>query len=242
MASSSPSRGVVSYTLLTGNTSPGSQFMASFRVGDNSSAKGSLHEYMLTEAEKGPKSQGQLVWDASHTSADSPFASVAQVILDVRPDRVKWAVGTSGFISIDPDHKTRYKHIKKLEIAAATGTRERDRLVQWDLLEVTFFCDGQGYFETFSSPCLPRVATAPPSHSRRGAHAEEEIKERGFQQFVEICPNDDNVTRVHVRGQVTLRANCSGGGRSELNADDLRGRVLVFTDLSRREHVELTNP
>jgi hypothetical protein len=150
-------------------------------------------------------------------------------------------VGTSGFISIEPDSKTRYKHIRKIEIAAATGTRERDRLIQWDLIEVTFFCDGQGYFETFSSPCLPRVATVQ-TKSRRAAQAEEEIKERGFQQFVEICPNDDHVTRVHVRGQVTLRANSTNGARTELNADDLRGKVLVFTDLSRREHIELSNP
>ena len=81
------------------------------------------------------------------------------MILDVRPDRVKWAVGTTGFIAIEPPDKSRFKHIKKLEIAAATDTRDRDRLVQWDLLEVTFFCDGHGYFETFSSPCLPRVAS-----------------------------------------------------------------------------------
>lgn len=236
MASSSQSRGVVSYTLLTGDTSPGSQFAATFRVGTNSAARGSAPQYMLAEGEEGPKAEGRLVWDAGHSSAESPLASVAQVILDVTPEQVKWAVGTSDFISIKPAANSRYRYIKKLEIAASTPSREQDRLLQWDSIEVTFFCDGHGYFETFSSPCLPRVATAP-RRPRRGAHAEEDAKNRGFQQLVEICPNDDNVTRVYVRGQVTLRANCSEAARSRVGPDDLQGKVLVFTHISPRRQV-----
>lgn len=239
MPSSSPSRGVVSAKLLTGDTSPASRFIASFRVGDNSARPDGVHEYLLAESDGEAKALGNLVWDASHEMADSPFVSVAQVILDVKTDRVKWAVGTTDFISIVPS--PRFKNIRKIEIAAAVGSRELHRMVRWDSIEVTFFCDGQGYYEHFSSPCLPHVATSL-AKPRRGAHAADEDQGTGaLQQFVEISPNDDNVTRVHIRGQISLRAN-SGGAGSELNADDLQGKILVFTDLSRREAAALARP
>ena len=236
MPSSSPSKGVVSAGLLTGDTSPGSRFIASFRVGDNSARPDGVHEYQLAESEGGAKALGHLVWDANHDTADSPFGTVAHVILDVKADRVKWSVGTSDFISIMPNPK--FKSIRKIEIAAGTGTRELHRMVRWDSIDVTFFCDGQGYYEHFSSPCLPAVASTH-AKSRRAAHAEDAQETGPLQQFVEICPNDDNVTRVHIRGQITMKANSVGTGHSELNPDDLFGKILVFTDLSRAEAAAL---
>lgn len=240
MPSSSPSRGVVSVRLLTGDTSQGSRFIAAFRVGDNSARPDGIHEYLLAESDGGDRALGSLVWDASHDTPDSAFFSVAQVILDVTAERVAWAVGTSDFISIVPNPK--FKNISKVEIAAAVGSHHLNRMVRWDSIDVTFFCDGQGYYEHFSSPCLPHLAVTPAKPRRAAQAGNEEQGTGALQQFVEILPNDDNVTRVHIRGQITLRANSAGTSRSGLKADDLQGKIVVFTDLSRPEAAALAKP
>jgi hypothetical protein len=222
-SSSSSGEGAL-FALLTGATAPKPNVVASFQFGDNRVGARGSHEYMVSAGQPNQgraTAKGHLIWDPGYLSGNA-FFSVASVRLDVSSKGAQWAVGTNRFIgcSCMPFDK-----IDKIQVVATAANGTPDRLVQWDQLEVTFrHADGRS--ETHVSSCLPRACTAqPPRRSARSKSASSHV----LQQFAEIAPVGGHVTAVQVRGVVTLKAGDGRNGAAKLRADDLQGKVLVFT-------------
>jgi hypothetical protein len=223
-SSSSSNGGGALFALLTGATAPKPNVVASFQFGDNKGGARGSHEYMVSASQpyqgRGP-AKGHLIWDPGYLSGKA-FFSIAPVHLDVSSKGAQWAVGTNRFIgcSCRP-----FDRIEKIQVVATAANGTPDRLVQWDQLEVTFrHADGRS--ETHVSSCLPRACTAqPPRRSIRSKSTSSHV----LQQIAEIVPVGGHVTAIQVRGVVTLKVGDDRSGAVKLRADDLQGRVLVFT-------------
>jgi hypothetical protein len=222
----SSSSSVPQHVYYVGKTGLSPTVMATFRVGDNSANNKSWHEFQIANGEGANPVYGFLTWDPIHANtALAPFFSMAMVNLVVTQELCQWSVGTSDFVEFAPEP---YTFIKKVQVVARAGSNAANRLIQWDLIEVTFI-DQDGNSETYPSNCLPRAGNA--EKSRRGAFAEESLENQPRQTFSEINTGSESIVSVRIRGVVTLRANHCGIP-AELGPDDLQGQVLVFTDLS----------
>src|SRR5690349_9113353 len=224
-SSSSSAQAGVSISLITGATSPGPHLVAEFRIGGKDEHANDSYQYHLCSGGTAtifPMVGGHLTWDPTYNGSGSGFFSVAPVRLEVTPQTVKWAVGTSAFIETIP--KPFWK-IDKLQVCASAVRAAGDRSVQWDALEMILL-HADGYGEKCVSQCLPRVSTR--HGTRRSAFAPNAAATALLQQFAEISPNRGDVISVQLRGTVTLRAD--EREKAALLPDDLCGRVLVFVD------------
>ena len=231
VSSSSSNSGGVRGALLTGATAPNPQVVASFRFGDNSVQSRGPHEFAVaagTPHRSRGRAQGHLIWDPSYRGRGSAFFSVAPVRLEVTLGEVQWSVGTNQFISCACKP---YERIEKIQVVATAANGAPHRLVQWDSLEVTLH-HADGRSETHVSSCLPRVSTAQPP--RRSVRSKPTSSAGALQQFAEITPVGGCVTGMQLRGVVRLKAGDPGTGAAPLRADDLQGRVLVFTNRAGR--------
>lgn len=231
MASSSSSNsGGLKAALFTGATSPKPQVVASFRFGDNSVRPAGASEYTLigdTLQQSRSRTEGHLIWDPSYGAHGGAFFSVAPVQLEVTSGGAQWSVGTNQFIgcSCKP-----YEKIEKVQVVATAASGKPHRLVQWDVIEVTFH-HADGRRESHVSACLPRVST---SQQARRSIRSMQASSKALQQFAEFTPMGGQVTGLQLRGVVTLKAADSQTANAPLRADDLQGRILVFTN--RAEH------
>jgi hypothetical protein len=226
MLSSSSSDGFSSFSMLNGDTSVEADFVASFRFGDNRAEQSGWHEYMVCDANgAGESAQGHLVWDPLYEGPGSPLFSVAPVRLDVSAGEIRWSVGTNDFLVCKCKP---FRSIDRIQVAALAGRSGHHRLVQWDLIDLTcHFADGGR--DRRLSPCLPKAAGN--QAMRRAKIAGPASPSPFHQQYTEISLKGAAVTRIQIRGQVTLRAeHQQGNDLSPLGADDLQGRILVFTD------------
>lgn len=232
-SSSSSGSGGVLFAMLTGATTPSPQVVASFQFGGNGAPSSGNYEYMVSAGPAHPAgghAAGRVIWDPTYTGQNggSALFSIAPVRLQVSPKVVQWSVGTNRFIRCACKG---YDKIEKIQVVAAAANRARDRVVQWDWLEVTFH-HADGRSDTHLSSCLPKASTAwPPRRSVR-------YKSPGASlchQIAEITPIGGNITAVEVRGVITLKAGDRRNGATRLQPGELQGRVLVFTKpLQRR--------
>ncbi len=213
-----------------GDTSDDPNTVASFRIGDSIASRQSGYEYLLEQQVDDrlePQASGQLVWDPDYAMHGGPLAATAQVRLDVSASEARWSVGTNAYL-ISP--AARFKFIRKLQIVARAQTQVPHCLVQWDVLEVILHFPGGGK-AAYVSPCVPKVVTG--GQTRRAEQAPRERPAHFIQQFTEILLHRTDVSNLQVRGLVTLRADKREPRADRLGANDLQGKVLVFTDESR---------
>lgn len=216
------------FALLNGDASPNPFVVACFRVGEDGAAPHVLPQFSISDADSRAV-HGRLTWDAGHrrNGETSTFFSVAPVRLDMKADgECLLSVGTSEYIRLVTEP---YRWIERVQVAAVAGTCALERSLQWDALEVEF-CYADGRIDTCNSTCLPRVLTG--SRVRQAAQARGTLGARPPRQFADIATGCRDVVGVRIRGQVTLRANESVAAASPLSAEDLQGRILVFTDTS----------
>ena len=216
------------FALLNGEMTPHPFVAASLQVGDSTADSLLSPQYAI--AGQRETAHGRLVWDADHrrNGLESPFFSVAPVRFQLKPDECLLSVGTADYLrtSVAP-----YQWIDRVQIGALTSTAAPARTITWDFIEIDFrFRDGRT--ETHRSNCLPRVTTKAPL--RRSLQAQEPSRSYP-RQFTEISTHSKDIVEVKVRGQVTLRANDQTNDAFPLLAEDLQGRIHVFTDNARGE-------
>jgi len=230
MASSSSGSNATT-SLMTGEflTESEPSVVAVFRPGDNN-APGGAAEYTLAAGED-RRAEGRLIWDVTHgVQRSKPFRSVAMVHFEMRPACCRWSVGTAGFIECDPGP---YGAVQRVLLVAAVKQSPAPRVLQWDWADFTLEY-GDGRREQFSLAALPRASSGQTTRrSVFGAPAQHDggaaaPSRRVVQQYASISTSASNVVGVSVTGQVLLRANDSTCCDA-LSADDLQGKVLVFT-------------
>jgi hypothetical protein len=215
------------FVLLNGAMSPHPFVTACLRVGGNGNVADARPSPEYTISAEREAVNGRLVWDADHrrNGLASSFFSVAPVKLRLNPAECLLSVGTGDYLCLPV---TPYRWIEKIQVGAITGTEAPARTITWDFIEVDFsYTDGRT--ETQRSNCLPRVATGIPL--RRSVQADDSRRRPYPQQFTEILTGSREVVEIKIRGQVTLRANDQAtDGMCPLLAEDLQGRIQVFTD------------
>jgi hypothetical protein len=219
------------FALLNGAMSSHPFVTASLQVGENASGVNSDQSPQYAVSSSRESAHGRLVWDADHrrNGLTSPFFTVAPVRFHLKRDECLLSVGTADYLraSIAP-----YSWIERIQVGAITRTSAPSRTITWDFIEIDF-CYRNGKNETHRSDCLPRVTTAAPV--RRALQAQ---TPRGScpQQFTEISTHSREIVEIKLRGQVTLRANDHVSAPTwPLLAEDLQGRIHVFTDVSPGE-------
>jgi len=213
-----------------GDTSGDPDVVASFRIGDSITAGEGGYEFLLEQRvddRPAAEARGQLVWDPDYALHGGPLLGIAQVRLDISPAEARWSVGTHAYLNAPGK---RFKFIRKLQVVARAQTQIPDCRVQWDFLEVIVYFTGGGK-AAYVSPCLPKVVTS--GQTRRAEQAPQHKPSRFLQQFTEVLLHRRDVSHLQVRGLVTLAAEKREPRAARLGANDLQGKVLVFTDKSR---------
>ena len=225
MSSSSSAGGLSQFTLLTGETSPNADVVASFKLGDGKGNEKSGYQYMLTTKSTGGSASaaGDLIWDPTFSDQDPSLFSVAPVRLDISPKRVYWSVGTNEFLccSCEP-----YREIEKVQIAAMATREASDYLIQWDMIELRYLFD-DGRYERQISTCLPKAAGA--MKTRCSAVVGSSGSTPFLQQIAEVSLAGAGIARLQLRGQVTLRSTNQAIPKRRPGPDDLQGKVVLFT-------------
>jgi hypothetical protein len=214
------------FHLLNGAMSPNPFVAASLQVGDNGTPTDSRFSPEFTILSQRDKAHGRLIWDPDHrrNGTASPFFTVAPVRFQLKPHECLLSVGTGDYLRTTT---APFRRIERIQIGAISGTHLPSRTITWDFLEIDF-TDANGRTETHRSNCLPRVSSTPPL--RRSVQADDRPREHP-QQFTEISARSREIVEIKIRGQVTLRANDqSADARYPLLAEDLQGRIQVFTD------------
>jgi hypothetical protein len=213
------------FVLLNGAMSPNPFVAASLQVGDRAGGSDSRSSQFAISAQR-ESAHGRLVWDPDHrrNGPASPFFSVAPVRFILKSQECLLSVGTGDYLRMST---APYRWIEKIQIGAITGTHAPGRAITWDFIEIDFGYAG-GRTETHHSNCLPRVTTRAPL--RRSIQAGD-LPGAYPQQFTEISTRSREIVEIKIRGQVTLRANdCAPDATYPLLAEDLQGRIQVFTD------------
>lgn len=228
MSSSSSAGGLSPFTLLNGATSPNADVVASFKLGDGTGGEKTGDQYTVTTKSTGGSASavGALVWDPTFSDQDPSLFSVAAVRLDISPQRVCWSVGTNEFLccSCEP-----YREIEKLQVAAMATRTATEYLIQWDMIELRYLFD-DGRYERQISTCLPKAAGA--MKTRRSTTSLSSLPTPFLQQVAEVSIAGAGVTRLQLRGQVTLRSTSQTPPKRRPGPDDLQGKVVLFTTAS----------
>ena len=228
MPSSSSAGGLSPFTLLTGETSPNADVVASFKLGDAVGGGRRGEQYMVTtESTEGRASAvGHLIWDPTFSYQDPSLFSVAPVRLDISSGKVSWSVGTNEFLCCTCKP---YREIEKVQVAAMATREATEYLVQWDMIELRYLYD-DGRSERQISTCLPKAAGG--MKIRRSAINLASASTPFLQQIAEVSLAGAGITRLQLRGQVTLRSTSQSVPKRRPGPDELQGKVVLFTRAS----------
>lgn len=228
MSSSSSAGGLSPFTLLTGETSPNADVVASFKLGGAGGGERFGEQYMVTTNSTGGSASaaGHLIWDPTFSEGDPSLFSVAPVRLDISPQQVRWSVGTNEFLccSCEP-----YSEIEKVQVAALATREATEYLIQWDMIELRYLFD-DGRHERQVSTCLPKAAGG--MKTRRSAANSASASTPFLQQFAEVSLAGAGIARLQLRGQVTLRSTGQSVPKRRPGPEDLQGKVVLFTKAS----------
>jgi len=228
MPSSSSAGGLSPFTLLTGETSPNADVIAGFKLGDARGGEIPGEQYTVTSRSAGGSisASGHLIWDPTFSHQDPSLFSVAPVRLDISPGKVRWSVGTNEFLccACEP-----YREIEKVQVAAMATREATEYLVQWDMIELNYLFD-DGRRERQISACLPKAAGG--LKTRRSAVNLSPVSTPFLQQIAEVSLAGAGITRLQLRGQVTLRSTSQSVPKRRPGPEELQGKVVLFTKAS----------
>lgn len=228
MEESSSSEEFASFALLNGDASADAELVATFRVGDNRGGAEGIPEFMVLDPRRElPLASGHLTWDPSYEPG-AALDGTAQVRLDLSRDSVRWSVGTHEYLVATRSIGA----IRRIEVLVSARDRG-EASIHWEKMELIVERDGKR--SSVACPCLPRASAGRPM--RRSSTATAATSER-FRQFAQIHLGRGGIERVRLSGLVTLRAAARPGA---LGADDLEGRILVFTDRGAPERAGRNN-
>ena len=215
------------FTLVNGRTSADAYVAACLNIGGDEGMGSPVPQFRLCDTDR-REAHGRITWDAEHAlnGSTSRFFSVAPVRLDVKASgECLLAVGTADFVRLNARP---YRWVERVQVGAAAACGVPGRTFQWDLIELVF-CYADGRAETYQSTCLPAVATE--GRVRWAAQAPPQQRAELGGQYAEVFTGSRDVVGIRLRGQVTMRAN-EGAPASPLRAEDLQGRIAIFTDSS----------
>lgn len=166
---------------------------------------------------------GRLLWDPSHGFDADPFSSVAPVQLIItRGDagKARWSVGTSVFL----DHPLVFaNNIAEIRITAKLNNPPAACLVQWDFIELAT-SDLAGNWEKLICPALPVASQSPVVTGGNPPPG----KPQSLTSQTAVIQFNHVVRELHLRGQVSLRANHVRGSAADLGPDTMSGTITVY--------------
>jgi hypothetical protein len=201
MSSSSSSSSSGSPCRQKGTVSDGALVEAGVRAGDNASSAAGASEYWVDAS--GDRADGQVVWDS--TPADTYNSGAVGFVLIVDSSgSATWTVGGAGALTVQGPA---VNSLTSVQLEAARDDSNYELLFADVTVE---FYAGNTVVGPGALPevCWPRVGPNP-------------------SQVIEV-PAPAGANKVVVTGTVRLRAATTPTTSPPANANDLRGRILVY--------------